>query len=316
MTSRFRGRLSRSGDVVGCHGRGPRECQPLNRKDYPAPEDGAVHFALERAVYVKEGEKDGTGRGPGLGQRGGPSTSHRDRLPLEEMALSTPVARPTSRAAEAWARRGDEPDAAGGPRGEPLRPRGWPPRPWACGGRACEALCPFARRGPRRLRSRAVAGSPHVERHLRQPFLDLDRVTPVSGDLGVFLGLHTAGLQARRRLPGPPAMLSRSEWPFPAKGKRTDFLLPLFAESRLLANSTIPLPSPDAGPRLTHHASRSWGSQPGGSGKEARRLGGRELLSCRPQESDMAGHGRTTPRSRASLLFPFHPGIALLSISL
>lgn len=110
MTSRFRGRLSRSGDVVGCHGRGPRECQPLNRKDYPAPEDGAVHFALERAVYVKEGE-DETGRGPGLGQRGGPSTSHRDRLPLEEMALSTPVARPTSRAAEAWARRGDEPDA-------------------------------------------------------------------------------------------------------------------------------------------------------------------------------------------------------------
>lgn len=82
MTSRFRGRLSRSGDVVGCHGRGPRECQPLNRKDHPAPEDGAVHFALERAVYVKEGEKDETGRGPGLGQRGGPSTSRRGRFPL------------------------------------------------------------------------------------------------------------------------------------------------------------------------------------------------------------------------------------------
>lgn len=178
-----------------------------------------------------------------------------------------------------------------------MRPAGWPPRPWACGGRACEALCPVASRGPRQLRSRAVAGSPHAERHLRRPFLDLDRVTPVSGDLGVFLVLHTAGLQARRRLPGPPAMLSRSEWPFPAKGKRTDFLLPLFAESRLLANSTIPLPSPDAGPRLTHHASRSWGSQPGGSGQEARRLGGRELLSCRPQESDMAGHRRTHPHS-------------------
>lgn len=316
MTSRFRGRLSRSGDVVGCHGRGPRECQPLNRKDHPAPEDGAVHFALERAVYVKEGEKDETGRGPGLGQRGGPSTSRRGRFPLRRWrflrrSLGRQAVRLRRGRAAAMSRM-----RPAGPGASRCYRAGWPPRPWACGGRACEALCPFASRGPRRLRSRAVAGSPHAERHLRQPFLDLDRVTPVSGDLGVFLVLHTAGLQARRRLPGPPAMLSRSEWPFPAKGKRTDFLLPLFAESRLLANLTVPLPSPDAGPRLTHHASRSWGSQPGGSGQEARRLGGRELLSCRPQESDMAGHGRTTPRSRASLLFPFHPGIALLSISL
>lgn len=56
------------------------------------------------------------------------------------------------------------------------------------------------------------------------------------------------GFQAGHSLPGPTAMLRGSEWPFPAEGKRREFLLRFFAESRL---GEFDLPPPLPSPPLT-----------------------------------------------------------------